>query len=297
MQPGLPILRQELAISAGPRLPDGQPSWTLHDPVRNLFFQLDWPSFEMLSRWNLGDPQAILAGIHRDTALQLDRETLAGLVAFLREQQLLQPVNGSAAAMAAMRDKQRGSWQQWLLHNYLFFRIPLLRPDPWLAWLQPRLAFLFSPAFRRLTLLAGALGLAGAYREWERFSATLMDTLSWEGAVLYGGAIVFAKTCHEMGHALTAKRYGCRVPTMGLAFLVMWPVAYTDTNEVWKLADRRQRLAVAGAGIVTEFGIAAWATLAWAWLPEGGPKQVAFLLSTTTWISHAAHQRQPLHAL
>lgn len=285
MQPGLPILREELAISAGPRLPDGQPSWTLHDPVRNMFFQLDWPSFEMLSRWNLRDPQAILAGINRDTALQLDREALDGLLAFLREQQLLQPVNGSAAAMAAMRDKQRGSWQQWLLHNYLFFRIPLLRPDPWLAWLLPRLAFLFSPTFRRLTLLAGALGLAGAYREWDRFSATLMDTLSWEGAVLYGGAIVFAKTCHEMGHALTAKRYGCRVPTMGLAFLVMWPVAYTDTNEVWKLADRRQRLAVAGAGIVTEFGIAAWATLAWAWLPEGGPKQVAFLLSTTTWIS------------
>lgn len=281
----LPPLRQELSISVGPRLPDGQPSWTLHDPVRNMFFQLDWPSFEMLSRWDLNDPQAILTEINRDTALQLDREALDALVTFLREQQLLQPGHGSAAALAAMRDKQRGNWQQWLLHNYLFFRIPLLRPDRWLNWLQPRLVFLFSPAFRRLTLLAGALGLAGAYREWDRFSATLMDTLSWDGAVLYAAAIVFAKTCHEMGHALTAKRYGCRVPTMGLAFLVMWPVAYTDTNEVWKLADRRQRLAVASAGIVTELGIAAWATLAWVWLPEGGPKQVAFLLSTTTWIS------------
>lgn len=250
-----------------------------------MFFQLDWPSFEMLSRWSLGDAEAILVEINRDSALQLDHEAMDGLLTFLSEQQLLQPKNGSAAALAGMRDKQAGNWRQWLLHNYLFFRIPLVRPDRWLDWLQPRLAFLFSPTFRHLTILAGVLGLVGAYREWDRFSATLMDNLSWDGAVLYGAAIIFAKTCHEMGHALTAKRYGCRVPTMGLAFLVMWPVAYTDTNEVWKLPDRRKRLTVASAGIVTELGIAAWATLAWVWLPEGGPKQVAFLLSTTTWIS------------
>jgi putative peptide zinc metalloprotease protein len=170
MPPSLPTLRQELAIGAGPRLADGQPSWTLHDPVRNLFFQLDWPSFEMLSRWDLRDPQAVLGEINRDTALQLDSDALERLVAFLREQQLLLPGQGASAAMAAMRDRQRGNWHQWLLHNYLFFRIPLLRPDRWLSWLQPRLAFLFGPTFRRLTIVAGVLGLAGVYREWDRFS-------------------------------------------------------------------------------------------------------------------------------
>ena len=293
MPSSLPLLRQELSIDAGPRLADGQPSWTLHDPVRNLFFQIDWPSFEMLSRWELRDPQAVVDEINRDTALQLDGHAIERLLAFLGEQQLLQPGRGSAAAFAAMRERQRGNWQQWLLHNYLYFRVPLLRPDRWLDWLAPRLAFLFSPAFRWLTLAAGVFGLAGAYREWDRFSATLMDTLSWQGAMLYGAAVTFAKVCHELGHALTAKRYGCRVPTMGVAFLVMWPVAYTDTNEVWKLARREQRLAVAGAGIMTELMIAAWATLAWFWLPEGGPRQVAFLLSTTTWIATVAINASP----
>lgn len=289
----LPLLRQELAIDAGPRLTDGQPSWTLHDPVRNQFFQLDWPSFEMLSRWDLKNPHAMLEQINRDTTLQLDLGDLDRLLAFLRDQQLLQPARGSAATLAAMRDQQRGSWHQWLLHNYLFFRIPLVRPDRWLDRITPQLGFLFSPLFRWLTLAAGVFGLAGAWREWDRFSATLMDTLSWQGALLYGCAITFAKVCHEMGHALTAKRYGCRVPTMGLAFLVMWPVAYTDTNEVWKLARREQRLAVAGAGIMTELMIACWATLAWLWLPEGGPQQVAFLLSTTTWITTLAINASP----
>ena len=40
----LPILREELDLLHGPHLPDGQPTWTLHDPLRNQFFQLDWPS-------------------------------------------------------------------------------------------------------------------------------------------------------------------------------------------------------------------------------------------------------------
>lgn len=289
----LPPLREELSIAAGPRLADGQPSWTLHDPVRNLFFQIDWPNFEMLSRWDQGDPHLLLAQVNADTTLGLDGAALDGLLAFLRDNQLLQPAAGAAPALAAARQQKRGSWQQWLLHNYLFFRIALVKPDRWLDALLPHLAFLFTRGFLRLTIGAGLVGLVCVYREWERFSATLMDQLTWQGALSYGAAIVFAKVLHELGHALTAKRFGCRVPTMGVAFLVLWPVAYTDTNEVWKLPRRGQRLAVAGAGILTELAIAAWATLAWAWLPEGAPRQIAFLLSTTTWISTIAINASP----
>jgi len=281
----LPILRDELTIEPGPRLSDGQPSWTLHDPARNLFFQIDWPNFEMLSRWHLGQPRAIVEEVNRDTTLELDLPAFDELQTFLRDQHLLQPSLGAAPAFAASLAKQRGSWSEWLLHNYLFFRIPLVRPDRFLRRAKPCVGFAFTPVFWWLTLLAAVIGGMSAYRESERFVATLMDTLTWQGMAAYGAALFFAKTCHELGHAFTAKHYGCRVPTMGLAFLVMWPVAYTDTNDVWRLPRREQRLAVAGAGILTELAIAAWATLAWAWLPEGGPKQIAFLLSTTTWVS------------
>jgi hypothetical protein len=65
--------------------------------------------------------------------------------------------------------------------------------------------------------------------------ATLVDSLTWQGLLAYGLTLGFVKVLHELGHGLMAKRFGCRVPTMGVAFLVLWPVAYTDTNEVWKL--------------------------------------------------------------
>lgn len=289
----LPPLREELSIAAGPHLADGQPTWTLHDPVRNLFFQIDWLNFELLSRWHVGDPRALLARIGAETTLQLDTAALDGLLRFLHDNQLLQPPPGSARVLADAARKRRGTWLQWLLHNYLFLRIPLVRPDLWLDRLLPHVAFLFTRGFMRWTALAAVAGLVCVYREWDRFSATMMDTLTWQGMLAYGLAIVFAKLCHELGHALTAKHFGCRVPTMGVAFLVLFPMAYTDTNEVWKLPRHTQRLAVAGAGIATELAIAAWATLAWAWLPEGAPRQVAFLLSTTTWLSTLAVNASP----
>ena len=149
----------------------------------------------------------------------------------------------------------------------------------------PRLAFLYGPAFRWLTQAALLAGMWGVSRSWDAFTATLVDMLSWEGLAAYGLTLAAVKTLHEFGHGVTAKRYGCRVPTMGVAFLVLWPVAYTDTNEVWKLTRRDQRLKVAAAGIATELTIAVWAMLAWVWLPDGPLRAMAFLLATTTWVS------------
>lgn len=287
MTPAAPwlLLREELDLLPGPALPDGQPSWTLHDPVRNLFFQLDWPSFELLRRWHLADAGAVVADIRAETTLHVGAADVQAMQQFLQANALLQPGMHSAAGWAAQREQRRAGKLQWLLHNYLFFRVPLLRPDGWLGRIAPALEFLFRPAFWWLTAMAFLWGLWGVSRSWDAFTATFVDLLSPQGLVAYGVTLVCVKFLHEVGHGVTAKRYGCRVPTMGLAFLVLWPMAYTDTNEVWRLTDRGQRVRVAAAGIVTELMVAVWALLAWLWLPEGGPKAMAFLLATTTWVS------------
>jgi putative peptide zinc metalloprotease protein len=280
----LPALREELALLPGPVLSDGQPSHTLHDPVRNLFFQIDWPTFEVLRRWHLGSMASIAESVSAQTTLQLERSDVDGIQTFLRDNQLLRPAPGAggAAALAARLRTRRGSIWQQLLHNYLFFRVPLVKPDRWLGRWAPHVGFFYSRRFLLLTLAALCWGLVEVFRQWERFTGTLVDTFSVAGLVSYGFTLVGVKVLHELGHAFTAKRLGCKVPTMGIAFLVMWPVAYTDTNEVWKLTARRQRLAVVAAGVLTELAVAAWATLAWALLPEGLPKSMAFLLATTT---------------
>jgi putative peptide zinc metalloprotease protein len=288
-----PALRDELALLPGAPLADGQPSHTLHDPSRNRYFQIDWATFEILRRWPLSDADAIAAAVARETTLRLDADDVAAVLRFLDANELLRSPPGGAADLARRLGARHGSTAQWLLHNYLFFRIPLIRPDRWLARWAPSLGFFHSRLFAWLTGGALALGTLAIYRQWDVFAATLVDTLSWTGMASYALALTGVKTLHEFAHALTAKRHGCRVPTMGIAFLVMWPVAYTDTNDVWRLTRRRQRLAVAAAGIVCELAVAAWASLAWALLPDGGARQVAFLLATTTWVSTLAINLSP----
>lgn len=282
----LPLLREELSIHQAPRLADGQPSWSIQDPARNCFFRIDWQIFEILARWSLGEVDKIAASINAETTLQVEPKDVEAVAEFLAENELLVPFGDKVSQdMAGRVQAKKSSRLVWLLKHYLFFRVPLVKPDNFLSstgqWVEP----LFSRTFLRLTLFAFFVATVLVYRDYERFTQTWVDMFNIQGLLAYGAAIILVKVFHELGHAYTAKRYGCKVPAMGVAFLVMWPMAYTDTNDIWTLADRGQRLRVVAAGVTTELIIAVWATLLWALWPPGLLRDVAFLLSTTTWIA------------
>ncbi|HEY8336836.1 MAG TPA: HlyD family efflux transporter periplasmic adaptor subunit [Tardiphaga sp.] len=283
---GLLPLREEIAIFPGPAALDGSPSWTLHDPSSNRFYRLGWREFELLSRWNSGTVAALTARVKAETTLQVEPQDVDELVRFLFAFDLLR-VHGPAATagLIGKAARQRGSWGRWLLHNYLFVRIPLLRPDGFLSATYPYVRWLFSPLTAALIAAIGLVGLVRVTRQWDVFLGTFVDLFSVKGAIGFAITLACLKVVHELGHAYTAKRFGCRVPTMGVALLVMVPVLYTDVNEAWKLAARRQRLAIGMAGVSAELACAALALFAWSALPNGPARSVAFLVATSTWLT------------
>ena len=290
----LPVLREELALLDGAKLPDGQPSWTLHDPTRNRYYKIDWLTLCILQRWWLDDEAAIAEAVANETTLHADAEDVERVKTFLTDNELVQRVGGDhARKMADRLEAIQGTVFGWLIHHYLFFRIPLVKPDRWLSRMLPMVEAFFTRRFLFLTLAAFAVGSFGVARNWDSFSSSLMDTFNLAGFLSYGVTMVAVKVLHELGHAFTAKRLGCRVPAMGVAFLVMMPVAYTDTNDAWRLTDRFQRLQVAVAGVATELTIAVWATLAWTLLPDGALRSSAFFLATTSWIATLAINASP----
>jgi putative peptide zinc metalloprotease protein len=289
-----PQLREELSLHAGPVLVGGQPSLTLEDPVRNQFFRLDWLTCEILQRWSLGDAADIVQSIETATTLHPTEADVEAVARFLHDNQLLRPDPfTSAATMAERRRKIEGSLATRLLHHYLFFRVPLVKPDRWLERLAPMCDVFYRRGFLFATLAALLLGAVQVFRNWSQFEASFVDSLTPRGILGYVMALALVKVLHELGHAVTAKRQGCRIPSMGLAFLVMWPVPYTDTNDSWKLRDDRARLRVAGAGVATELAIAAWATLAWTLLPDGMLRSMMLPLAATTWIATLALNASP----
>ena len=68
----LPPIREDLRLFPGPAQRDGSPSWRVHDPVRNSFFEIGWLEFELLSRWRAQrDPEALLARVAAETGYDL----------------------------------------------------------------------------------------------------------------------------------------------------------------------------------------------------------------------------------
>ncbi|GKW36525.1 HlyD family efflux transporter periplasmic adaptor subunit [Pectobacterium carotovorum] len=292
---GLSPLRDELILHAGPANRDGSPSWTLEDPLRGLYFRIGWAEMAMLSHWSMGNAAQIVAEVNQTSALTLDDSDVQYFNRFLQANSLTRVSGDEAMAQFARQVEQsRVSIWRKLLKNYLFFRIPLWHPDRFLGATLPWIEPFFSRTFLKLTLLVAVLGLFLAGRQWETFKHTFLHFFTLEGAALAGLTLCFTKILHEFGHAYTCKRFGARVATMGIAFLVMMPVLYTDTSGSWKLTRRRQRMAIGAAGMMTELVLAAWATLAWSFLPDGMLRSAAFMLATTTWIMTLAINLSPL---
>lgn len=280
-----PTLREELGLTSGPMQADAHPSWIIHDPVRHQLHRIDWQSFEILSRWDLKSVEAIIAAVNRDTPLNIDEEDVKQVLQFLHDQELINQPDADAATKTVERiHAQKSTWWNWLVHHYLFFRVPLVRPDAWLERWAKLGEFFFSKLFANITLIVLILSIFQVSRQWDQFKSALVDTFSLQGWAAYGVALIGVKILHELGHAFMAKKNGCRVPVMGVAFLILFPMAYTDTNEAWLVKDRWKRFEISIAGIRTELMVAVWATFLWAVFPDGAIRSALFFLASVSWI-------------
>lgn len=290
----LPGLRADLQLSSAAPALDGAPQWTLADPLRGRYFKLGAEAIRLLRHWHLGNPKQILQAANREPGQPLGNGELEEMLRFLRGHDLI--AAGDAEQRASYGHKaaqQRQGFWKGLLHQYLFFRIPLWRPDafldrtwPWLERHGPRLLRYGLP----LVLLFGVFLAA---RDWERFIATFPHLFSLGGAISFAIALGFAKLCHEFGHAYMAKRAGCRVQSMGLAFMVLLPMLYTDVSDAWRVNDRRSRLLIGAGGVLAELLLACIALLAWSLLPDGALRTATFMLASATWITTLAINLNP----
>lgn len=289
-----PRLRDELRLYPGPPNRWGAPTWTLHDPTGQRFFRLGWLEMEILRRWDKGDPEAIAASLARETTLAAPPDAVASVAKFLTGNNLvIASDRESTAAFVKQNRSRKKSALSTLMHNYLFLRIPLFRPDAFLAATLPWVRWMFSRGFAAFLLCAAALGLYLVLREWTMFRDTLSGLLTLEGGLMAACALGLSKAMHELGHAYAAKRLGLRVPSMGVALMCFAPVLWTDTTEAWKLPRRRDRLLIGASGVMAELILAAAASILWPLLPDGPLKTAVFMLAGSVWIMTLAVNVNP----
>ncbi len=284
----LPPLRQDLRILPGSTSASGAPTWLIHDVLAHKFHALSQRGFTLLSQWQSLPPLELLDQINANPDIAnnepYDEQDIEDMTGFLYAQKLTTiPPNLETSGLCEQEQAANPAFHKTILHKYLFFRVPLFRPQRFIDAAYPFIAPLYSPLFLWLAILSGLIGGWFAMEQWDVFKSTFLHFLTFEGLLYYGLTLVVIKAIHELGHAFMARRFGAKVPIIGIAFLVMFPILYTDTTDAWRLTKKRERVLIDAAGMLAELSIACFALLAWSFLPDGPWRSVAFFAATTSW--------------
>lgn len=281
----LPPFRKDLKLYKGPDDADGSPTYNLFDPVRAQYYKVSWGESLILTHFKPGmTPADLLKEIENHTTLKLNFDDVKYFFEDAYRHNLIGYAKTSEHVQAEA-DRQQQSTFKWLLYNYLYFRVPLIQPDKFLKRTLPYVLPLASKTAFYIYFVLTLIGIYFLMQRFDDFLHTFSYFFSFEGIIVYGLTITLIKVIHEFAHAYTAAYYHIHVPNMGAAFMVLWPVLYTNVTDSWKLAKRSQRLAISIAGIVSELVLAGLSTLGWAITPPGILHSIFFIIASITWIT------------
>jgi putative peptide zinc metalloprotease protein len=281
----LPSFREDLVFHKGPVDQDGSPTFNIEDPVSAQYYKITWGEAHVIEAMRKGMTAVDLARkISETTTLKITPEEVESFFLQAAALKLLE-IPTPSEQLKIEADRNKHDWVKWLLLHYLYFRIPLIHPDRFLTRTLPYVSKLASKPALFIYISLSLLGIIFLMGQFQEFLHTFTYFFNLEGIITYGIAISVVKIIHEFAHAYTAKYYKIHVPTMGLAFLVMWPVLYTDVTDSWKLQSRKERLAISSAGMLAEFVCAGLCTLGWTLSSPGLLQSAFFVISSATWIT------------
>lgn len=260
----LPPLRKGITCTFSEYDVHGKPQWMIHDAGRNKFFIIGWTEHQILEHWYLGNPHDIIESINQKTTLNLELSDIESFYTFLKKNYLMEQSGYEIHKTAKEQHlfAAKDSWITWLIHHYLFFRIPLWHPDSFLIRTKSIGNFFFNRYVFYTMLILGFLAIYQVSTKWQLFTHTFASIFTLQGVFYYFIAFTICKFFHEMGHAYMCRRFDIPVQSLGVAFLVFWPVLYTDTTLSWVLKSK-QRMKIALAGVWMESYITIFAALVW----------------------------------
>ncbi|MBI5250031.1 MAG: hypothetical protein HY912_11100, partial [Desulfomonile tiedjei] len=273
----------------------GGRSIILEDPLANKFFRISPYEYELLSILDgtLSLRDAIdrlkLRGRHftlNHAAKLADKFSKAGL--------LLGTSYGTSKVQTDFKDKLQQELRQRSILKLYYLYIPVLNPDKFLE----KTLKIWKIFANRITLAIALLLIPGAVYllviGLQRFEAEYLFFFNLQNLIVLWIAIAIVKLIHEFSHAYTAKSFGLRVPEMGVAFLIFFPCLYCNTTAAWQLSDRKERMSIALAGVLSEVAVAVIATYIWYFTKPGLLNSIAFYLVAISVISSVLFNGNPL---
>lgn len=267
-QPQILPWRRRGDIVARPRRASGRGGWVLKDPVSLRYFTFRDEEYFVWTRLN---GAAAIEELCRSFAEQFAPQQLSSgelqkFVAQLIGQGLVVADGVGSAATTASRRTIQTHWQRLARLNPLAIRFRGIDPDRFLDHLLPWCGGLFSwpGVLVGVVLVVSALTLWSAHaaefaRLWPEEVAQWTVNDIWS----FAAVLIVVKVLHELGHALTCKRFGGEVHELGVLLLVGTPCLYCNVSDAWLLPSKWQRIAIGAAGMWVETVLSA--VCAWLW--------------------------------
>lgn len=134
----------------------------------------------------------------------------------------------------------------------------------------------------------GFLGL-GAFAFLGRDLTSVLSTpLPFASLLTVLGMLTLGTVVHELAHSVALARRGGIPGPYGVMLLYLVPAAFAEVTDMWRLPRRRDRLAVALAGISIQAGVAGVSAFAALWT-GGGARSTLVALSLASYVSAAVN--------
>ena len=292
-KPPLVGLRKDLDMYQGTTSLEGYPTYIIHDLYRHRFYNIGQTEYEILKRWHMADPSAIVDDILNTTTLYVNEEDIEFLNDYLLRNELAVIESQTQREVITKNLDKKKVFNPSSLFKLLMINVRLMRPDRFLTNTYWMFKFAFTKTFWWIMLVMFCAGLFLVIRDYSSFVEQAANIFTLQGAAFILIALVISKLFHEFGHAYMCKHLGLAVPKFGLRLLIILPFFYTDTNESWKLKSRKQRFMIGAGGILSECILAICSMLLWGILDDGPARNICFYLFVTSWISSLAINLTP----
>ncbi len=178
------------------------------------------------------------------------------------------PADGEALFQRYQKRRKREIQSYFM--NILYIRVPLIDPD----WFLNTWVSVFGKLFNWFglvlwTILMGT-GLVYVISNFKELMAQSQDVLAPGNLFYLYLTFTLIKIFHEFSHSFACKKFGQlnknggQVHTMGVMFLILFPLPYMDASSAWAFPNKWHRAIVGMAGVLLELALAAVAAIVWA---------------------------------
>jgi len=256
-------LRRDLQVLSGAADDSGEPTWMLFDPVADKYYKMGPTDHAMISRLGRNQTVGTLTVQLARSGVHIDAAGITARLNFLNHSGLMLPVHGKTEhRLKLAREARAHAAVTRLMSSYLFFKIPLWKPDRFLSATYPSVSLLINSWTLLVLSLIALSGYMQLVMHWSEFTDAMLRSLTFHGLFKYTIVIIFLKIGHEFAHAYTAKWAGVRVRRFGIGFMVFIPRLYTDITDAWRVQGSKRAL-IDAAGILSEIIIGGLAVTVW----------------------------------